>query len=103
MDLRRDHPELRSESLGFLETSHADHVLAYVRPGAQAGDDIFVLLNYQPTAVRATLPASALRGTTSLVDLMSGDTIPITSETPAVDLLPWGARVLRRGAGDAAR
>jgi hypothetical protein len=38
-------------------------VLAYVRPGDQAGDDIFVLLNYQPTAVRATLPASALRGT----------------------------------------
>jgi cyclomaltodextrinase len=103
MDLRRDHPELRSESLGFLETSHADHVLAYLRPGDQAGDDIFVLLNYQPTAVRATLPASALRGTTSLVDLMSGDTIPITSEAPAVDLLPWGARVLRRGAGDAAR
>jgi cyclomaltodextrinase / maltogenic alpha-amylase / neopullulanase len=103
MDLRRDHPELRSESLGFLETSHADHVLAYVRPGEKREDHIVVLLNYQPTAVRATLPASALRGTTSLVDLMSGDTIPITSKTPAVDLPPWGARVLRRGAGDAAR
>jgi cyclomaltodextrinase / maltogenic alpha-amylase / neopullulanase len=103
MDLRRDHPELRSESLGFLETSHADHVLAYVWAGEKREDDIVVLLNYQPTAVRATLPASALRGTTSLVDLMSGDTIPITSKTPAVDLPPWGARVLRRGAGDAAR
>ena len=101
--LRRDHPALRSEGLEILETSHRENVLAYVRPGEQRADDIIVLLNYDPKPVRAALPAAALRGTTSLLDLLSGAAIPIAPEVPAVDLPGWGARVLRRGTADAAR
>ena len=95
--LRRDHAVLRSERLEILETSHPGSVLAYVRPGEQGEDDTIVLLNYHPGPVRAALPAWVLRGTTSLLDLLSGDAIPIASDVPAVDLPGWGARVLRRG------
>jgi cyclomaltodextrinase / maltogenic alpha-amylase / neopullulanase len=95
--LRREHAALRSERLELLETSYPDSVLAYVRPGEQPADDIFVLLNYQPKPVRVALPVGALKGRASLLDLMSGDAILIGSEPPAVDLAGWGARVLRRG------
>jgi cyclomaltodextrinase / maltogenic alpha-amylase / neopullulanase len=101
--LRRDHAVLRSESLEILETSHPESVLAYVRPGEQREDDIIVLLNYHPKPVRAALPPGEFRGTASLLDLMSGDAIPIAAEMPAVDLPGWGARVLRRGTTDRAR
>jgi hypothetical protein len=74
-----------------------------MRPGEQRADDIIVLLNYDPKPVRAALPAAALRGTTSLLDLLSGAAIPIAPEVPAVDLPGWGARVLRQGTADAAR
>jgi cyclomaltodextrinase len=101
--LRRDHAVLRSERLEILETSHPESVLAYVRPGEQRADDIIVLLNYHPKPVRAAFPASALRGTAPLLDLVSGDAIPIASQIPAVDLPGWGARVLGRGTEDTAR
>jgi cyclomaltodextrinase len=101
--LRRDHAVLRSERLEILETSHPESVLAYVRPGEQRADDIIVLLNYHPKPVRAAFPASALRGTAPLLDLVSGDAIPIASQIPAVDLPGWGARVLGRGTKDTAR
>jgi hypothetical protein len=99
----RDHAVLRSERLEILETSHPESVLAYVRPGEQRADDIIVLLNYHPKPVRAAFPASALRGTAPLLDLVSGDAIPIASQIPAVDLPGWGARVLGRGTKDTAR
>jgi cyclomaltodextrinase / maltogenic alpha-amylase / neopullulanase len=101
--LRRDHAALRSERLEILETSHPESVLAYLRPGERPEDDIIVLLNYDPKPVRVALPSAALRGTTSLLDLLSGAGIPIASEAPAVDLPGWGARVLRRGTADTAR
>jgi cyclomaltodextrinase / maltogenic alpha-amylase / neopullulanase len=101
--LRRDHSALRSESLEILETSHPESVLAYVRPGEQRQEDIIVLLNYHPKPIRAALPAAVMRGTASLLDLLSGATIPIAAEIPAIDLPGWGARVLRRGTTDTAR
>jgi cyclomaltodextrinase / maltogenic alpha-amylase / neopullulanase len=101
--LRRDHAALRSQRLEILETSHPDSVLAYVRPGEQREHDIIVLLNYHPKPVRAALPPEALRGTASLLDLLSGAAIPLASEVPAIDLRGWGARVLRRGTADTAR
>jgi cyclomaltodextrinase len=101
--LRREHAVLRSERLDILETSHPESVLAYVRPGQQREDDIIVLLNYHSKPLRAALSDGILRGTASLVDLMSGDAIPIASEVPAVDLPAWGARVLRRGTGHRVR
>ena len=101
--LRRDHAVLRSERLEILETSHPESVLAYVRPGERREDDLIVLLNYDPKPVRAALPAGVLRGTTSLLDLMSGEAVPIASDVTAIDLPGWGARVLRRGTADAAR
>jgi hypothetical protein len=72
-------------------------VLAYLRPGDTRENDIIVLLNYGPRAVRAALPASATGSATSFLDLLSGNAIAIASEVPAVDLPAWGARVLRRG------
>jgi glycosidase len=98
--LRRDNAALYSERLDILETS-SENVLAYLRPGEHREDDIIVLLNYDPKPVRAALPARTLRGTASLVDLMSGDPIPIASKATAVDLPGWGARVLRRATGTA--
>jgi cyclomaltodextrinase / maltogenic alpha-amylase / neopullulanase len=101
--LRRYHAVLRSERLEILETSHPESVLAYVRPGEQREEDIIVLLNYHPKPVRAALPAGAMRGTASLLDLLSGAAIPLASDVPALDLPAWGARVLRRGTEDTAR
>jgi Maltogenic Amylase, C-terminal domain len=101
--LRRDHAVLRSERLEILEASHPESVLAYVRPGEQREEDIIVLLNYQPKPVRAALPAGAMRGTASFLDLLSGHAIRIAAEVPAFDLPGWGARVLRRGIEDTAR
>jgi cyclomaltodextrinase / maltogenic alpha-amylase / neopullulanase len=101
--LRRDHAVLRSDRLEILETSHPESVLAYLRPGERGEDDIIVLLNYHPKAVRAALPVSALKGTRSLLDLMSGDAILVASDVPAINVPGWGARVLRRGTADAPR
>jgi len=101
--LRRENPALRSQRLEMLETSHPDAVLAYLRPGDAREDDIVVLLNYGPAAVRATLPGSVVRGTASFLDLLSGDAIVIASEAPAIDVPAWGARILRRGTGGTAR
>jgi cyclomaltodextrinase / maltogenic alpha-amylase / neopullulanase len=101
--LRREHAALRSDRLEILETSHPDVVLAYLRPGEQREHDIIVLLNYHPKPIHAALPVAALRGTASLLDLISGDTVPIAPEAPVVDLPAWGARVLRRGVVEAAR
>jgi cyclomaltodextrinase len=95
--LRRDHAVLRSERLEILATSHPESVLAYLRPGEQREQDIIVLLNYHPKPVRAALPAEAMRGTASLLDLLSGAAIPLASDVPAVDLPAWGARLLRLG------
>jgi hypothetical protein len=44
-----------------------------------------------------------MRGTASLLDLLSGAAIPLASEIPAVDLPGWGARLLRRETADTAR
>jgi glycosidase len=93
--LRRDHAALQSERLKILETAHPESVLAYLRPGERREDDIIVLLNYRPEPVRAALPARALAGTTSLLDLLSGETITIASEVPVIDLPGWGAIILR--------
>jgi hypothetical protein len=70
-----------------------------MRPGQQREDDIIVVLNYHSKPLRAELSVEILRDSASLVDLMSGDAIPIASEIPTIDLPAWGARVLRRGAG----
>jgi glycosidase len=101
--LRHDHAALQSERLQILETSHPESVLAYLRPGERREDDIIVLLNYRPEAVRAALPAVAFRGTTSFLDLLSGAPVAIAVEAPAIDLPGWGARILRRGAAELAR
>ena len=101
--LRRDHPALQSERLEILETSHPERVLAYLRPGERREDDIIVLLNYRPEPVRTALPTAALRGMTSLVDLLSGAPIATAVDGPAIDLPAWGARILRRGAAELAR
>jgi glycosidase len=101
--LRRDHPALQSERLEILETSHPERVLAYLRPGERREDDIIVLLNYRPEPVRTALPHEALRGTTSLLDLLSGAPIATAVDGPAIDLPAWGARILRRGAAELAR
>ena len=77
--LRREHAALRSDRLEILETSHPDVVLAYMRPGERREHDIIVLLNYHAKPVRAALPDAALRGTASLLDLLSGDAIPIAA------------------------
>jgi glycosidase len=95
--LRREHAALHSERLEILETSHPDSALAYVRPGERREDDIIVLLNYHPQPVRVAVAVSALEGEKSLVDLLSGNVIPISSDVPAIDLPGWGARVLSRG------
>jgi cyclomaltodextrinase / maltogenic alpha-amylase / neopullulanase len=101
--LRREQAVLRSDRLEILETSYPESVLAYVRPAEQREHDIIVLLNYGPKPVRAVLPVAALTGTASLLDLISGEAIPIASEAPAVDVPGWGARVLRREVAEAAR
>jgi cyclomaltodextrinase / maltogenic alpha-amylase / neopullulanase len=101
--LRRDYAALQSERLELLETSHPESVLAYVRPGEQREDDIIVLLNFHPEPVRAALPAEALRGTTSPVDLLSSGAISIAPEVPAIDLPGWGGRILRRGSYNSER
>jgi cyclomaltodextrinase / maltogenic alpha-amylase / neopullulanase len=101
--LRSEHAALRSERLEILATSHPETVLAYMRSGEQREQDIIVLLNYHPKPVRAALPAGAMRGTASLLDLLSGAAIPLASDVPAVDLPAWGARLLRRGTEDTAR
>ncbi len=97
VDIRREHPILRSQRLEMLATSHPDTVLAYLRAGEAREDDIIVLLNYGRRAIRTALPVSATGSAASFLDLLSGDAIEIASEVPAVDLPAWGARVLRRG------
>jgi Maltogenic Amylase, C-terminal domain len=87
----------------MLEISHPDRVLAYMRPGEQRKDDIIVLLNYSPGAVHVALAGSAFKDTTSFADLVSRDAIPVASAALAIDVPGWGARVLRRGTGNAAR
>jgi glycosidase len=95
--LRRAHAPLRSQRLELLETSHPDSVLAYVRPGERPEHDIIVVLNYGKEPVRVMVRLLALQGVESLLDLMSGASIPLASDAPTIDLPGWGARVLLRG------
>jgi hypothetical protein len=55
--LRRTYPALHGRQIRMLDLAPADRVLAYVRPAANAADDILVLLNYGPEPTRVRLPS----------------------------------------------
>jgi hypothetical protein len=76
-------------------------VLAYLRPGPTRAQDILVLLNYGPEA--AGVPQAGgdhitamIGDDTTLVDLITGETIAIDPAQPSVTLPALSARVLRR-------
>jgi cyclomaltodextrinase / maltogenic alpha-amylase / neopullulanase len=86
--LRRTHQALRSRDIRFLDVGSADLVLAYVRPGPTADDDIVVILNYGMEPVRIDLPKTALRAysATRLRDLMNGREFVADGEHFAIPL-----------------
>jgi cyclomaltodextrinase / maltogenic alpha-amylase / neopullulanase len=94
--LRRTYPALHGRQIRMLDLAPADRVLAYVRPAANAADDILVLLNYGPEPTRVRLPSEVhLPAGTSLVDLLSGETVK-PGRDGNLPLPGYGARILRR-------
>jgi hypothetical protein len=78
---------LRSGATRFLDIAPADRLLAYVRPGATARDDILVLLNWSDAPLETRLP---VRGDS--VDLLSGQAL---SGSRSITLPPYGLRIPR--------
>lgn len=99
--LRHAEPALRSRGLILLDTPEAASVLAYLRPGPTAAQDVLVLLNYGTQAARVPLASdrhiTAMIGDgATLADLMTGEAIAIDPAEPSVVLPALSARVLRR-------
>jgi hypothetical protein len=80
---------LRSGTLRFLDLAPADRLLAYLRPGATAADDILVLLTWSGAPLEARLPAGWRRR--SLFDLLGSRSMPGTG---TLTLPPYGLRML---------
>jgi glycosidase len=95
--LRQTHQALRSRDIGFLDVGSADQVLAYVRPGPTADDDIVVILNYGVEPARIKLPKAAVRmgSGTRLLDLLSGRDFVADGENFAIPLAGHGTLVLQ--------
>ncbi|HYH20651.1 MAG TPA: alpha-amylase family glycosyl hydrolase [Azospirillum sp.] len=93
--LRTGHAALRGRTASPLATSDADAVLAYRRPGATPEEEVLVLLNWSEAPVDVALaPADAAALGGRLTDLLTGETLTVTSTVPLPAL---GARVLTRG------
>jgi cyclomaltodextrinase / maltogenic alpha-amylase / neopullulanase len=94
--LRRKHQALRSRDIRFLDVGSADLVLAYVRPGTTANDDIVVLLNYGAEPALIKLPQSDLRIGRGghLSDLLSGQHF-VANEDFSIVLAGHGTLVLQ--------
>ncbi len=96
--LRQAEPALRSRRLALVETSHADRVLAYLRPGRAAGEGLVVLLNYGAEPLKVALSQDgSLAG--RVHDVLNGETLTVSANAPVVALPGYGARVLRRVQG----
>jgi glycosidase len=101
--LRHAEPGLRSNALTLLDTSPADGVLAYLRPGSSAAQTILVMLNFGGESARVQLPhteeiAAMLGDDGRLIDLITGEPMVLDRTLPSVSLSPLSARVLRRAA-----
>lgn len=94
--LRQAEPALRSRELTLIETSHADRVLAYLRPGHVAGEGLVVLLNYGAEPLKVALPQNIGLGG-RVHDVLNGETLTVSAKAPVVSLPAFGARVLRTG------
>jgi cyclomaltodextrinase / maltogenic alpha-amylase / neopullulanase len=98
LELRRDHPALRSRELRWLDIAPADHVLAYLRPAAKASDGVLVLLNYGSAPLRITLPGEALRtiaAGSKLIDLLHDQQLMLRSNRSTILLPGYGVRILK--------
>jgi cyclomaltodextrinase len=95
--LRRDHAALRSRTIRWIDMPSFDQVLAYVRPGANAKDDIVVLLNYSAEPVRLVLPDDAIRVSPGqdYIDLLHGDGLTFDGTKPVITLAGHGVRILK--------
>jgi cyclomaltodextrinase / maltogenic alpha-amylase / neopullulanase len=95
--LRRTHQALRSRDIRFLDVGSADLVLAYVRPGTTADDDIVVILNYGVEPAHIKVPKAALRagGVARLLDLVSGRDVVADSENFAIRLAGFDTLILQ--------
>jgi len=95
--LRRTHQALRSRDIRFLDVGSADLVLAYVRPGTTADDDIVVILNYGVEPAHIKVPKAALRvgRGARLLDLLSGRDVVADSENFAIQLPGYDTLILQ--------
>jgi glycosidase len=94
--LRQAEPALRSRKLMLVETSHADHVLAYLRPGHTAEDSLLVLLNYSAEPLKVSLLQNLGLGS-RVHDVLNGETLTVSVNAPVISMPAYGARVLRTG------
>ena len=98
LELRRDHPALRSRKFRLLDIAAADHVLAYLRLAGKAKDGVLVLLNYGSAPLRVTLPDEALRTIAArgkLIDLLHGQQLMLRGSRPTILLPGYGVRILK--------
>ena len=95
--LRRNHAALRSRTIRWIDMPSFHQVLAYVRPGANAQDDIVVLLNYSAEPVRLVLPDDAIRASPGqdYIDLLHGDGLTFNGTKPVITLAGHGVRILK--------
>jgi glycosidase len=95
--LRHSLPQLRSRRLRWLDLAPADQLLAYIRPAAQVGEDVLVLLNYGAQPLEVKLPSTAVQGLTSerqLIDVLTRERFAGEVLTLGVPLPAYGVRIL---------
>jgi cyclomaltodextrinase / maltogenic alpha-amylase / neopullulanase len=95
---RQAHSALRSREIRWLHVPASDHILAYLRPGASAEEDIVVLLNYGSSPVSFAIPDEALRSGPAFgfTDLLEEREIRADGGRPMISLNGYGVSILKR-------
>jgi cyclomaltodextrinase len=95
IELRQQHPALRSTDIRMLDVVHGDQVLAYVRRTGDPSGNVLVLLNYGASPAHlATADLMDMPRDRKLKDLVTGDEISL--DDSGITIAGEAVRILKQ-------